>query len=48
MGEFVTARCECFPGIFGSQEDEVLGIREALNWIKTLQLPCVIVEMDSL
>ena len=48
VGEFVTARCECFPGICGPREAEALGIREALSWIKRLQLPCVIVEMDSL
>lgn len=30
-GEFVTARCECFSGIFYSREAEALGIREALS-----------------
>lgn len=47
-GEFVTARCECFPGIFDSREAEALGIREALSWVKRLQLPNVIIEMDNL
>lgn len=48
VGEFVAARCECFLGIFGSREPEVLGIREALSRIKRLQLPCAIIEMDNL
>ena len=30
-GDFVTARCECFPGNFGSREAKVLSIREALS-----------------
>ena len=47
-GDFVTARCECFSRNFGSQEAETLGIREALSWIKRLQLPSVIIEMDNL
>ena len=46
--DFVTARCECFPGIFGSREAKALSIREALNWIKRLQLPSVIIKMDNL
>lgn len=41
-------KSECFLGIFGSLEAEVLSIREALTWIKRLQLPCVIIEMDNL
>ncbi|KAH9683148.1 reverse transcriptase domain-containing protein [Citrus sinensis] len=47
-GDFVTARCKCFPGNFGSREAEALGIREALSWIKRLQLTSVIIEMDNL
>ncbi|KAH9724860.1 putative reverse transcriptase/RNA-dependent DNA polymerase [Citrus sinensis] len=46
-GEFVTARCECFLGIFYSREAEALGIRESLSWVKRLQLPSVIIEMDN-
>ena len=41
-------RCAGIPGIFRVREVEALGIREALSWLKELQLPCVIVEMDCL
>ena len=47
-GKFVTAQCECCPGIFGSREAEALSIIEALSWIKRLQLPSVIIEMHNL
>ena len=33
---------------FGAREAEALGIREALSWLKGLQFPCVIVEIDCL
>ena len=35
-------------GNFGGREAEALGIREALSWLKELQFPCVVIEMDCL
>ena len=47
-GSFLTARCAGMTGSFGVREAEALGIREALSWIKEIQFPCVIIEMDCL
>ena len=47
-GCFLAARCVGRPGMFGAREAEALGIREALSWLKKLQFPCVVVEMDCL
>ncbi|KAH9672066.1 reverse transcriptase domain-containing protein [Citrus sinensis] len=45
---FLAARCVEVAGNFGAREAEALGIREALSWMKELQFPCVIIEMDCL
>ncbi|KAH9697393.1 reverse transcriptase domain-containing protein [Citrus sinensis] len=47
-GCFLAARGAGMTGSFGAREAEELGIREALSWIKGMQLPCVIIEMDCL
>ncbi|KAH9672067.1 reverse transcriptase domain-containing protein [Citrus sinensis] len=48
FGGFLAARCVEVAGNFGAREAEALGIREALSWMKELQFPCVIIEMDCL
>ncbi|KAH9769784.1 putative reverse transcriptase/RNA-dependent DNA polymerase [Citrus sinensis] len=47
-GCFLATRCAGRPGIFRAREAEALSIQEAFSWLKELQLPCVIVEMDCL
>ncbi|KAH9750457.1 reverse transcriptase domain-containing protein [Citrus sinensis] len=47
-GAFVAARCCSIPGRFSARDAEALGVREALSWIKQLQLSNVTIEMDSL
>ena len=47
-GVFLAARCAGMVGNFGVREAEALGIQEALSWLKGLQFPCVILEMDCL
>ena len=47
-GCFLAAQCAGMAGSFGAREAEALGIREALNWIKEMRFPCVIIEMDCL
>lgn len=47
-GGFVAAKCQSFSGLFRPREAEALAIREALSWIKNLQLSKVIVETDCL
>ena len=47
-GCFLAARCASMAGNFGAQEAEALDICEALSWLKGLQFPCVIIEMDYL
>ena len=48
MGAFVAARCRCVLGRFSARDAEALGVREALSWIKQLQLSNIIIEMDCL
>ncbi|KAH9686510.1 putative reverse transcriptase/RNA-dependent DNA polymerase [Citrus sinensis] len=47
-GCFVAAKCQSFSGLFRPPEAEALAVREALSWIKNLQLPKVIIEIDCL
>ncbi|KAH9684791.1 rnase h domain-containing protein [Citrus sinensis] len=47
-GCFLAASCAGMAGNFGAREAEALGIRQALSWLKKLQFPCVIIEMDCL
>ena len=47
-GCFLAARCASMAGNLGAREAEALGIRHALSWLKELQFPCVIIEMDCL
>ena len=47
-GCFLAARCAGMAGSFGAQEAEALGIREAPSWLKGVQFPCVIIEIDCL
>ena len=47
-GTFVVAKCQCFPGLFHPHEAEVLAVREALNWIKNLQISKIIFEINCL
>ncbi|XP_073154078.1 uncharacterized protein [Henckelia pumila] len=48
LGVFFSAVCGTFPGSFSSTTAEALAIREALKWIKDLNLTNVIVESDAL
>ncbi|KAH9778582.1 reverse transcriptase domain-containing protein [Citrus sinensis] len=47
-GAFIAAKCQSFPGLFRPREAEALAVREALSWIKNLQLSKIIVEIDCL
>ncbi|KAH9679250.1 rnase h domain-containing protein [Citrus sinensis] len=47
-GIFLTAKCDRFLGSFGAREAEAFGVREALSWLKKLQFPRVIIEIDCL
>ena len=47
-GAFIAAKCQRFPGLFRPREAEALVVREALSWIKNLQLSKIIVEIDCL
>ena len=47
-GTFVVAKCQCFPGSFHLHEAEALAVREALSWIKNLQISKIIFEIDCL
>ena len=44
----MAARCRCVPCRFSSYDAKALGVREALSWIKQLQLSNIIIEMDCL
>ncbi|XXG86094.1 hypothetical protein AAC387_Pa11g1057 [Persea americana] len=47
-GDFIAAKCDCNFGNFAARDAEALGVREVLCWIKSLQLSCIVVEMDCL
>lgn len=47
-GIFLAAKCDRFLGSFGAREAEAFGVREALSWLKKLQFPRVIIEIDCL
>ena len=47
-GAFIAAKCQRFPGLFRPREAKALAVREALSWIKNLQLSKIIVEIDCL
>ncbi|XP_073119607.1 uncharacterized protein [Henckelia pumila] len=47
-GVVIKAICGCFPGIFTSIMAEAMSIREALSWLKELNISNVIVESDAL
>ncbi|XP_019181954.1 PREDICTED: uncharacterized protein LOC109177101 [Ipomoea nil] len=46
-GCFVAARKIPWHGLFRSDEAEVMGVKEALKWLKELNVDCVEVEMDA-
>ncbi|XP_019181959.1 PREDICTED: uncharacterized protein LOC109177106 [Ipomoea nil] len=46
-GCFVAARQIPWHGLFRSDEAEVMGVKEALKWLKELNVDCVEVEMDG-
>lgn len=47
-GSFVAAKCGYLFGNFGAREVEALSVREILNWLKGLQFPYIVIEMDCL
>ncbi|XP_024039551.1 uncharacterized protein LOC112098152 [Citrus clementina] len=47
-GGFIAVKCQSFPGFFHPREAEALAVREALSWIKHLQLSKIIIEIDCL
>ncbi|KAH9786019.1 reverse transcriptase domain-containing protein [Citrus sinensis] len=47
-GDFIAAKCQSFPGSFHPREAEALAVREALSWIKLMQLSKIIIETDCL
>ncbi|KAH9754875.1 reverse transcriptase domain-containing protein [Citrus sinensis] len=47
-GDFIAAKCQSFPGSFHPREAEALAVREALSWIKHMQLSKIIIETDCL
>ncbi|XP_024038311.1 uncharacterized protein LOC112097351 [Citrus clementina] len=47
-GAFVAAKCQCFPGLSSPREAEPLAFHEALNWMKSLQISKIIIEIDCL
>ena len=46
-GNFISARVALIQIRLSSNEAEAMSMREALSWLKHMQLPRVIVEMDS-
>ncbi|KAL8527499.1 hypothetical protein ACS0TY_005369 [Phlomoides rotata] len=46
-GRHLFSRSSTVPGLYASDEGEAIGIFEALNWIKELNLRNVIIEMDA-
>lgn len=46
-GKFIAAKCTPWKGNFLAKEAEVLGVRDALNWIKHMNYTHVEVEMDA-
>ncbi|KAL8490162.1 hypothetical protein ACS0TY_025896 [Phlomoides rotata] len=46
-GSFVVSRSLCFPGVIRASVVEVVGLHEALLWIKYLGLDSVDVEMNA-
>lgn len=47
-GSFVAAKCGCLLGKFNAKEDEALAVCKILSWLKDMQFPHVIIEMDCL
>ncbi|XXG73967.1 hypothetical protein AAC387_Pa07g2808 [Persea americana] len=47
-GDFIATKCDCNFGNFAARDTEALDVREVLSWIKSLQLSCIVVEMDGL
>ncbi|KAK6157301.1 hypothetical protein DH2020_011549 [Rehmannia glutinosa] len=47
MAEFVVCRTTCLQGIPSVKEAEAMGLKEALSWIKELQLNLVSFEVDA-
>lgn len=47
-GSFVTAKYGCLLGKFNAREAEALVVRKILIWLKDMQFPHVIIEMDCL
>ncbi|KAL8496432.1 hypothetical protein ACS0TY_020229 [Phlomoides rotata] len=47
FGSHVCSRSLTLPGLYSSDEGEAIGLFEALNWIKELDLRDVIIEMDA-
>ena len=47
-GGFIAVKCQSFPGSFHPHEAKALAVREALSWIKHLQLSKIIIEIDCL
>ena len=47
-GEFIVAKSDILSGRFEAREAEVIGVREALSWLKKFVFQFVVLEMDSL
>ena len=47
IGEFISAMVVPIPLNLAPKEAEIMGVREALSWLKQMQMTKVLVEMDS-
>lgn len=47
QGSFVAARCRRVEGSWNPREAEAISLKEAMSWIKDLELKCCVFETDS-
>ena len=47
-GDFIAAKSDILPDSFDPREAKVLGVKEALSWLKKFPFKSVVLEMDNL
>ncbi|EEF31881.1 conserved hypothetical protein [Ricinus communis] len=47
LGNLVRCRTVQFSGLFEAQIAEAIGLKEALSWVGTQDIPDVLIEMDA-